>query len=64
MIAARAMGLDIGPMSGFDVAGIEKEFFPEGDVRVNFLCSLGRGRSDAVFDRLPRLAFEDACQLA
>jgi 3-hydroxypropanoate dehydrogenase len=63
MIAARAMGLDVGPMSGFDRAGVEEAFFPEGGVRVNFLCALGKGKPEAVFERLPRLAFNDACQL-
>jgi 3-hydroxypropanoate dehydrogenase len=64
MIAARAMGLDVGPMSGFDAAGVEREFFPDGDIRANFLCSLGLGKAEAVFERLPRLAFDDACELA
>ena len=64
MIAARAMGLDVGPMSGFDSAGVEREFFPDGDIRANFLCSLGVGKAEAVFERLPRLAFDDACELA
>jgi len=63
MIAARAMGLDVGPMSGFDMAAVEKAFFPEGGVRVNFLCALGKGKPEAVFERLPRLAFNDACRL-
>jgi nitroreductase len=64
MIAARAMGLDVGPMSGFDAAGVEREFFPDGGIRANFLCSLGVGKAEAVFERLPRLAFDDACELA
>ncbi|MGC6475953.1 MAG: malonic semialdehyde reductase [Parvibaculales bacterium] len=64
MIAARAFGLDVGPMSGFDMAGMEQEFFPDGDVEINFICTIGRGDPDKLFDRLPRLAFEDACELA
>lgn len=64
MLAARAMGLDVGPMSGFDPAGVEAAFFPDSTVKVNFLCNLGKGDPSAVFERLPRLAFEDACALA
>ena len=64
MIAARAMGLDVGPMSGFDAAGVEREFFPDLDIRAYFLCSLCVGKAEAVFERSPRLAFGDACELA
>jgi 3-hydroxypropanoate dehydrogenase len=64
MIAARAMGLDVGPMSGFDPKGVEETFFPNSTVKVNFLCNLGQGDPSAVFERSPRLAFEDACTLA
>lgn len=63
MIAARALGLDCGPMSGFDNAGVDKEFFPDGKIKSNFLCSIGVGDESKVFDRLPRLSFEDACEI-
>ncbi|MEO0344843.1 MAG: malonic semialdehyde reductase [Pseudomonadota bacterium] len=63
MIAARAIGLDCGPMSGFDPAGVNGEFFPDGQFRVNFLCNLGYGDASSLHPRLPRLAFDDACQM-
>jgi 3-hydroxypropanoate dehydrogenase len=63
IIAARALGLDCGPMSGFDAQKVNNEFFPDGDVAVNFLCNLGYGDPDKVLGRLPRLSFDDACTL-
>lgn len=63
MLAARGLGLDVGPMSGFDVAGVNAEFFPEGRFSANMLCNIGRGKADALFERSPRLAFDDACQI-
>lgn len=63
MIAARAMGLDCGPMSGFDAAKVNAEFFPDGRFRVNFLCNLGRGDPTKTFTRSPRFAFDDVCQI-
>jgi 3-hydroxypropanoate dehydrogenase len=63
MIAARALGLDCGPMSGFNKAGVTKEFFPEGDVEANFLCNLGYGDPAKLFPRNPRLGFAEACQI-
>jgi 3-hydroxypropanoate dehydrogenase len=77
ILAARAIGLDCGPMSGFDQAkvdeeffaagkpcfGCDQEFFPEGHVKSNFLCNLGYGDPSALFPRLPRLSFEEACSL-
>ncbi len=63
IIAARALGLDCGPMSGFDNAGVDGEFFPDGQVRSNFICALGYGDPKGVFERSPRLSFEDACQI-
>jgi 3-hydroxypropanoate dehydrogenase len=77
IVAARALGLDCGPMSGFDQAkvddeffaagkpcfGCDQEFFPEGHVRTNFLCNLGYGDPSALHPRLPRLAFNEACSL-
>ncbi|HEX3701619.1 MAG TPA: malonic semialdehyde reductase [Phenylobacterium sp.] len=63
ILAARALGLDCGPMSGFDRAGVDAEFFAGTPWRSNFLCNIGYGTDEALFGRLPRLAFEDACQI-
>jgi 3-hydroxypropanoate dehydrogenase len=59
ILAARALGLDAGPMSGFDNAGVDREFFPEGRIRSNFLCNLGYGDPSGVKPRLPRLEFAE-----
>ena len=61
MVAARAVGLDCGPMSGFDNAKLDAEFFPGTHVRSNFLCNLGYGDAAKLHPRNPRLAFEEAC---
>lgn len=65
MLAARALGLDCGPMSGFDAAGVDQEFFagnPETrNWRSNWLCNIGYGDASALFPRSPRLDFKDAC---
>lgn len=63
MIAARSLGLDCGPMSGFDKAGINKEFFPCGTINSNFLCNIGYGNNDKLHSRLPRLTFDEACDI-
>lgn len=77
MLAARALGLDCGPMSGFDNAkldaeffaagkeceGCDQEFFPEGHVRSNFLCNLGYGDRSTLHPRQPRFTFEEACSI-
>jgi 3-hydroxypropanoate dehydrogenase len=77
MVAARALGLDCGPMSGFDNAkvdeiffaagescqGCDQEFFPAGHVKSNFLCNLGYGDPERLFPRGPRLDFSEACSL-
>jgi 3-hydroxypropanoate dehydrogenase len=63
MIAARALGLDCGPLSGFDNAGVDKEFFPGGRIKSNFICSIGHGDPKGLFPRSPRLAFEEACRI-
>jgi len=63
MLAARAVGLDVGPMSGFDNAKVDAEFFPDGRVKSNFLCNLGHGDPAKVLERLPRFAFDEACTL-
>lgn len=61
MLAARALGLDCGPLSGFDQAGVDREFFAGGVIVSNFICNLGRADRTGEFARLPRLNFEDAC---
>lgn len=63
MIAARALGLDCGPMSGFDKAKVNEAFFPGGRVKANFLCNLGYGSGKNMFPRSPRLAFSEACSI-
>jgi 3-hydroxypropanoate dehydrogenase len=63
MIAARAVGLDVGGMSGFDNAKVDAEFFPDGRVKSNFLCNVGHGDPSKVMQKLPRLDFQEACQL-
>lgn len=63
MLAARAVGLDCGPMSGFDAARIEAAFFPGGKVRANFVCNLGYIDDSKTFPRHPRLDFSEACQI-
>lgn len=63
MIAARALGLDCGPMSGFDHAAIDNTFWSGTSIKTNFVCTLGHGDATKVFPRLPRLSFEDACSL-
>lgn len=63
ILAARALGLDAGPMSGFDNAKVDKEFFPDGKVKSNFLINLGYGDKSKVFPRSPRLSFEEAAQI-
>ena len=63
IIAARALGLDCGPMSGFDNAGVDREFFPSGRIKSNFLCSVGYGDPAGLFERSPRLSFDEACKI-
>lgn len=63
ILAARALGLDCGPMSGFDPAGVDREFFPDGRWKSNFLCNLGYGDPAGLRPRNPRLAFDDACRI-
>jgi 3-hydroxypropanoate dehydrogenase len=64
MIAARALGLDCGPMSGFDAAAMDAAFWAGTSVRTNFVCTLGYGDASRLFARGPRLAFDEACSLA
>jgi 3-hydroxypropanoate dehydrogenase len=63
MMAVRALGLDVGPMSGFNNEEVDKIFFPEGHVRSNFICSIGEGDPSAVLERHPRLTFDEACRI-
>ncbi len=63
MIAARALGIDCGPMSGFDAALVDRTFFPDGRYRSNFLCNLGYGERASLHGRNPRLSFDEACRL-
>lgn len=63
ILAARAVGLDAGPMSGFDQAGVTAEFFAGTPVKANFLCNLGYGDASVLKPRLPRLAFEELAQI-
>ena len=64
LLAARALGFDCGPMSGFDAAAVNAAFFAGTTVETNFICSIGRGTSEGLFPRLPRLAFDEAARLA
>ncbi len=63
IIAARAVGLDCGPMSGFDNAKVDAAFFPDGRFKSNFLCNLGKGDPSKVFARSPRLSFDEMCKI-
>jgi 3-hydroxypropanoate dehydrogenase len=64
IIAARALGLDCGPMSGFDNAGVDRVFFADTRIQSNFICSIGYGDPDSLFPRNPRLTFEEAGHFA
>jgi 3-hydroxypropanoate dehydrogenase len=63
MLAARAVGLDVGGMSGFDNAKVDAEFFPDGRIKSNFLCNLGHGDPSKILPKLPRLEFDEACRI-
>jgi 3-hydroxypropanoate dehydrogenase len=63
ILAARALGLDCGPMSGFDQQKVNAEFFPDGKWKANFLCNVGYGDSSKLFPRNPRLKFDEACKV-
>lgn len=63
LIAARALGIDTGPMSGFNNAGVDQEFFAGTTWKSNFLCNLGQGDWSKVFHRNPRLEFDEACKV-
>jgi 3-hydroxypropanoate dehydrogenase len=63
MLAARAVGLDCGPMSGFDNAKVDAAFFPGTTIKSNFLCNLGYGDATKLHPRAPRLTFDEACRI-
>jgi 3-hydroxypropanoate dehydrogenase len=63
LLAARAVGLDTGPMSGFDNAKVDAAFFLDGKVKSNFLCNLGYGSGEKLYPRNPRLSFEEVCTI-
>ena len=63
MIAARSLGLDCGPMSGFDMKKVDEIFFSGTSIKSNFLCNLGHGDPAGLFPRSPRLPFDDACSI-
>ena len=63
MLAARALGLDCGPMSGFDPTLINQTFFPDGRYEINFICNLGHGDPQSLHPRHPRLEFEESCRI-
>jgi 3-hydroxypropanoate dehydrogenase len=63
MLAARSLGLDCGPMSGFDNAKVDQAFFAGTTVKSNFLCNLGYGDASKLYPRSPRLSFEEACKV-
>lgn len=64
IVAARALGLDCGPMSGFDNAGVDRVFFAGTRIQSNFICCLGYGKPDSIFPRNPRLTFDEAGRFA
>jgi nitroreductase len=63
ILAARALGLDCGPMSGFDNAKLDEAFFAGTKWKSNFICNIGHGDPKSVHPRLPRLTFEEACRI-
>jgi 3-hydroxypropanoate dehydrogenase len=64
ILAARALGLDCGPMSGFDNAQVDAAFFAGTSIKSNFICSIGYGSDQNLFPRNPRLSFEEAGKFA
>ena len=63
ILAARALGLDAGPIGGFDSAKVDAAFFPDGKTRSNFLVNLGYGDREGLYPRNPRLDFDEACRI-
>jgi 3-hydroxypropanoate dehydrogenase len=63
IMAARVLGLDTGPMSGFDNAGVDREFFAATNIKSNFLCNLGHGDGEKLFARSPRFSFDEMAKI-
>lgn len=63
MLAARSLGLDCGPMSGFDNEKLDAEFFPDGHIKSNFICAIGYGDNERLYPRGPRLDFKEVCSI-
>lgn len=63
IIAARALGLDCGPMSGFNNTSLDAEFFPDGRWKSNFICSVGYGGEEGLYPRAPRPDFDEVCRI-
>jgi 3-hydroxypropanoate dehydrogenase len=63
ILAARALGLDCGPMSGFDQAGVDRDFFADAKIKSNFLCNIGYGDASGLFPRSPRFAFNEMAKI-
>ena len=63
ILAARALGLDCGPMSGFDAAKVDADFWAATAVKTNFICNLGHGDASKLMPRSPRLTFDEACRI-
>lgn len=63
ILAARSLGIDCGPMSGFDANKLDAEFFPGGKIKSNFICAIGYADSSKLFPRGPRLDFDEACRI-
>jgi len=63
MMAARSLGLDCGPMTGFDADKMNAVFFPDGKIQINMICAIGHGDESKIFPRSPRLDFDEACNI-
>jgi len=63
IMAARSQGLDCGPMTGFDDDKMNTTFFPDGKIKINMICAIGRGDESKIFPRSPRLDFDEACEI-
>lgn len=63
ILAVRSLGLDAGPMSGFNFAKMDETFFPDGKVKSNFICAIGYGDESKLYPRGPRLDFDEACRI-
>lgn len=63
MLAARAVGLDCGPMGGFNAETLDAEFFPDGKIKSIFICGIGHGDATKIFPRSPRLSFDETCKI-